>query len=500
MRLQSFLAATQCLFTSCDAETNVSSQPESICSTLEQFAPANVLQAYDDAYSDRQQAYFVNQHKEMHPACRYLPTGPYDLRAALRHLISTETTFAVQSGGHSYNVGASNIEGGVTIDLSRLSSITLTDNNAAAWVGPGARWRDVYASLEPHGLTMPGGRVADVGVGGYVLGGGFSWFSASKGWVCDSVLEFEVVTPDGRVLYANAKQHEDLFWALKGSMGGFGIVTAIKMPTMQYTGIYGGVIVYDQAQMPKLITTLNSLATAEDETATQAIFNMVWNRGQNHHIYLASFTNTDNDASSPAITNWTSIPNNVNTLHTSTMSEAAEELLRPDLPKQRRNKFVLTVRSSEEVIEYIHSTFITATTNITDGSANNLGDTYIVTVQPLVRSHLAASAASGNIFPLSADDGALLIVNVELYWDNKDQDSYFEQYIREWHDTWMENFVRLGALPSTGWIYPNYAGAWQAMYSSERFGKNTTDELSKIAKKYDGQGVWKKLVPGIWHF
>ena len=182
------------------------------------------------------------------------------------------------------------------------------------------------------------------------------------------------------------------------------------------------------------------------------------------------------------------------------MSEAAEELLRPDLPKQRRNKFVLTVRSSEEVIEYIHSTFITATTNTTDDSANNLGDTYIVTVQPLVRSHLAASAASGNIFPLSADDGALLIVNVELYWDNKDQDSYFEQYIREWHDTWMENFVRLGALPSTGWIYPNYAGAWQAMYSSERLGKNTTDELSKIAKKYDGQGVWKRLVPGIWHF
>lgn len=109
----------------------------------------------------------------MQPACRYLPSDPYDVRAALRRLVASETSFAVHAGGHSYNPGTSNIEGGVTIDLSRLNSVKLTDNNTAAWVGPGARWREVYAALEPHGLTTPGGRVADVGVGGYILGGGF---------------------------------------------------------------------------------------------------------------------------------------------------------------------------------------------------------------------------------------------------------------------------------------------------------------------------------------
>jgi FAD/FMN-containing dehydrogenase len=435
----------------------------------------------------------------MQPACRYLPTGPYDLRAALRRLVASETSFAVKSGGHSYNSGASNIEDGVTIDLSRLNSISLTDNNTAAWVGPGARWREVYASLEPHGLTTPGGRVGDVGVGGYVLGGGFSWFSAKKGWVCDSVLEFEVVTPDGRVLYASAVHHEDLFWALKGSLGGFGIVTAIKLPTMGYTGIYGGVVVYDQSQLPKLATALNNLAVADEERATQAIMNFVWNRGRNQHMYVASFTNTDNDEFAPALANWTSIPSHVNALHTSTMSQAAEELL-PDMPKQRRTKFVLTVRSSEEVIEYIHSTFISATSNTTDGSATSLGDTYIMTIQPLTRSHLAASAASGNIFPLKDDGAALLIVNLELYWDTQDQDEYFDQQSRFWHDTWMEEFARMGALPPTSWIYPNYAGEWQEIYSAERLGKNTTDELSKVMKKYDGQGIWKRLVPGAWHF
>ena len=436
----------------------------------------------------------------MQPECRYLPSGPYDLRAALRRLVDSDTSFAVQAGGHSYNTGTSNIENGVTIDLSRLNTITLTDNNTAAWVGPGARWRDVYSSLEPHGLTMPGGRVADVGVGGYVLGGGFSWFSAERGWVCDSVLEFEVVTPDGRVLYASAAQHEDLFWALKGSLGAFGIVTAIKMPTIEFTGIYGGVIIYDQRQIHKLVPALNNLAIAEDEKKTQAIMNFVWNRGQNQHLYVASFTNTDNDASSPALANWTSIPNNVNALHTGPMSQAAEELLGPDLPKQRRTKFVLTTLASEEVIEYIHSSFLSATTNTTDGSSTNLGDTVIMTIQPLTRPHLAASAASGNIFPLTDAEGALLIVNVELYWDSKDQDDYFEQQIRKLHDAWMEEFARIGALPSTGWIYPNYAGAWQETYSPERLGTNTTNELKKIREKYDGQGVWKRLVPGVWHY
>jgi FAD/FMN-containing dehydrogenase len=352
------------------------------CSSLESLSPVNVLYPRDDAYASRQKAYFINQHKEMLPACRYLPSDPYSLRAALQRLVASETSFAVHAGGHSYNTGASNIENGVTIDLSRLNSIDLVDNNAAAWVGPGARWRDVYAALEPHGITLPGGRVADVGVGGYVLGGGFSWFSAKKGWVCDSVLEFEVVTPDGRVLYASADRHEDLFWALKGSLGAFGIVTAIKMPTIEFTGIHGGVIVYEQTQVPKLITALNNLAIAEDERATQAIMNFVWNRGQNKHLYVASFTNTDNDGTAPALTNWTSIPNQVNALHTSTMSQAAEELLGPDLPKQRRTKFVLTTRASEEVISYIHSTFLEATTNTTDGSNTNLGDTVIMTNQP----------------------------------------------------------------------------------------------------------------------
>ena len=179
---------------------------------------------------------------------------------------------------------------------------------------------------------------------------------------------------------------------------------------------------------------------------------------------------------------------------------SAEELLGPDLPKQRRTKFVLTTRASEEVIEYIHSSFIGETTNTTDGSPTNYGDTVIMTIQPLTRPHLAASAASGNIFPLSTDDGALLIVNVELYWDSKDDDDYWEQQSRRLHDVWMEEFTRIGALPSTGWIYPNYAGPWQETYSAERLGTNTTNELKKIRERYDGQGVWQRLVPGVWHY
>jgi hypothetical protein len=68
------------------------------------------------------------------------------------------------------------------------------------------------------------------------------------------------------------------------------------------------------------------------------------------------------------------------------------------------------------------------------------------------------------------------------------------------HDAWMEEFTRIGALPSTGWIYPNYAGPWQETYSAERLGANTTNELKKIRERYDGQGVWKRLVPGVWHY
>ena len=100
--------------------------------------------------------------------------------------------FAVKSGGHAAFAGASNIEGGVTIDLARLKQIQVSSDRTLTRVGAGNRWVDVYSHLDPMQLSVVGGRVADIGVGGLTLGGGISFFSGRYGWALDSVINYEV--------------------------------------------------------------------------------------------------------------------------------------------------------------------------------------------------------------------------------------------------------------------------------------------------------------------
>jgi FAD/FMN-containing dehydrogenase len=125
----------------------------------------------------------------------------------------TQCPFAVKSGGHAAFAGASNIRGGITINFAKLNEVTLPSDKSIASVGPGNTWYDVYESLEPDNLTVIGGRVAAIGVGGLTLGGkdprshliqlliraltscsigGISFFSGKYGWACDNVYNYEV--------------------------------------------------------------------------------------------------------------------------------------------------------------------------------------------------------------------------------------------------------------------------------------------------------------------
>jgi FAD/FMN-containing dehydrogenase len=100
--------------------------------------------------------------------------------------------FAIKGQGHAPAAGFANIQDGVTIDLTALSSVSLSSNKQVAHVGAGASWLDVYAYLDQHNVTVAGGRNGQVGVGGLTLGGGISYIGPRVGWACDNVLNFEV--------------------------------------------------------------------------------------------------------------------------------------------------------------------------------------------------------------------------------------------------------------------------------------------------------------------
>lgn len=191
-----------------------------------------VLLPTDDAYEPQIETWF-DEASRLHPWCLVLPQSTEDVSLALTALLDAgngagDWHMALRSGGHS--VGAiNNIANGVTIDLSHLNSTTYNPDTNLASVEPGARWRDVFSALEKEGVVAVGGRDGSVGVGGFLLGGGTSFFSGTKGFGCDNVANYEVVLANGSITNANATFNPDLWRALKGGGGNFGIVTRFDL-------------------------------------------------------------------------------------------------------------------------------------------------------------------------------------------------------------------------------------------------------------------------------
>ncbi|KAK6952864.1 hypothetical protein Daesc_005160 [Daldinia eschscholtzii] len=226
-------------------------------------------------------SYHSQQESHLEPLCIVIPTTSDDVSTAVSSLSSTAEAlgdddeqsscqFAIRSGGHAGIAGAANIEGGVTIDLRSLNTIDLSDDKSTASVGVGATWGDVYSKLDPLNISVAGGRVAQVGVGGLTLGGGISYFSPRYGWTCDTVSNFEVVLANGSIVNANADENPDLLFVLRGGANNFGVVTRIDFQTFEQGPIWGGAVLASSETIEEQLKAFVDLNSAEsyDEYAS----------------------------------------------------------------------------------------------------------------------------------------------------------------------------------------------------------------------------------------
>jgi FAD/FMN-containing dehydrogenase len=195
--------------------------------------------------------------------------GVADVEAAVRFAAANDMPVAVRGGGHGQPHTASDA---VLITLDRMTEVQIDEDSAVARIAGGARWADVVDATAPLGLAAPVGSATTVGAIGYVLGGGQSpTLGRTYGYASDHVIEFEVVTADGVLRSANEVENADLFQALKGSRGNFGVVTAMRIALLPVETLVAGGLYFPGNEASRVIKAWRDWAPELPDAATTSV-------------------------------------------------------------------------------------------------------------------------------------------------------------------------------------------------------------------------------------
>ena len=204
----------------------------------------------DDGWDAARRAW--NLAADQHPAAVVLARRADDVRATVDFARERGLRVAPQATGHAAS-GIASLEGTILLRTSRMDGVDIDAGARRARVEAGALWGEVGARAGEHGLVGVHGSAADVGVVGYTLGGGLGWVSRLHGLATNSVLAFEVVTGDGELVRADQVSEPDLFWALRGGGGSFGVVTAMEFSLYPLTEAYAGMIAWPADRGPEVL-------------------------------------------------------------------------------------------------------------------------------------------------------------------------------------------------------------------------------------------------------
>ena len=210
------------------------------------------------------------------PAVTVRCSGTADVVAGVDFAREHGLALAVRGGGHSI-AGLSAIDGGVLLDLEAMRGVHVDPDTQLAVVQGGALWGDVDRETQVFGLVAPGGVVSDTGVAGLTLGGGYGWVRRKYGLSVDALVEAEVVCADGQVRTASAESHPDLFWALRGGGGNFGVVTSFTFALRPLGPVVGfAATFYPLEEITEVLRGWRSYVTDAPDEVTSVVVTMTF--------------------------------------------------------------------------------------------------------------------------------------------------------------------------------------------------------------------------------
>ncbi len=221
---------------------------------LEQFKQAfrgDVFTSQDEGYNDARQIW--NAMIDKHPAVIARCATVDDVSLAVRFAVQQDLPIAIRSGGHNI-AGSALCDDGLVIDLSQMKTAHVDPTTRRGSIQSGGTLGDFDVATQAHGLATPLGINSTTGIAGLTLGGGFGWLSREYGMTVDNLIGADVVTAEGEIIHTDASSHPDLFWALRGGGGNFGVVTRFEYQLHPVgPNVLAGLIVYPLEQAPTVL-------------------------------------------------------------------------------------------------------------------------------------------------------------------------------------------------------------------------------------------------------
>ncbi|KAK4502900.1 hypothetical protein PRZ48_006326 [Zasmidium cellare] len=448
-----------------------------------------------DGYKKLQSAYWSTFQSDVQPYCFAEPSTPQDVAQILKILKNVGCPFAVKSGGHAAFAGASSAPEGITISMGKFKELSVSEDRKTTRVGTGNLWHDVYSYLTPKGLSVVGGRVKNIGVGGLLLGGGISFFSGRRGWACDNVRSYQLVTPGGEILQVSKDSHPDLYWALRGGGNQFGVVTQFELETFEQGDLWGGsrVLMWDQTEA--LLDAFYDFAK-EGGGAEADVDAGMWlafaYAPAPRDIFVASpfFTHAGGVEDPDAFKDFLKLPHVRTTLRKASMVELAEELDVSNPNGLRESYWTHNFLLTREMLGEVTRVWKEEVENIKDVA----GVLPALVLQPVPRNTIAHfSRNGGNCLGIDASQGPLLLMSVPTMWTDTSKDELVIGTLRRMIGRCVERSREVGAWHR--YVYMNYAAREQAVH--EGYGKENLERLRDVARRGDTEGWFGRAQGGF---
>jgi len=228
----------------------------------------HVLTAGDAGYDAARRIW--NAMIDKRPALIARCAGAADVLEAVRFAAAHEVLVSVRGGGHNI-AGTAVCDSGLMIDLSPMKGIHVDPVARTAWAQPGLLWQDFDHETQAFGLATTGGVVGETGIAGLTLGGGVGWLVRKHGLACDNLVAADVVTANGQLRRATPDENGDLFWALRGGGGNFGVVTAFQYRLHTVSTILGGLVIHPRGAARDVIRFHRDFVTSAPEELTSYV-------------------------------------------------------------------------------------------------------------------------------------------------------------------------------------------------------------------------------------